>query len=350
MTHYTIRCIGFDQQQTNSFSAVFDLANSALTNSWRFTETEDSDIILINMDSDEGKRMFFQQKDVIPNHRLILSAEYCENSMHGYWFLTKKQSGPPSLRELTTVFNQAGMVLSQAIQTQATAIEAGPAQEPKNPVTSEQSDTPAIKELKKLLPKNYLFGLILQAEKDGVDRVVKLKQRPTLFISPNNNAYSFAGTTTELNALCTAPLKQLKIKRISQNKLLKDENKAINLDKKPLAALKARSVIQASQGRILEGHTPELIVKLRQLPDFDTLPVLEKYRNIAVYMSDTANNLFTVAESLHVPLADVFDFYNVCHIFGMVEINDDRTHLPQAYENNNSRVLAQFLKSLFKRS
>ncbi|MGR9051261.1 MAG: hypothetical protein ACU84J_01295 [Gammaproteobacteria bacterium] len=356
MTRYTIRCIGFDEQQTDTISAIVDLAGSALINEWTFTETEDSDVVLINMNSELGKQAFSTHQGVLPDYRIILSAESSDENMQGYWFLTKKTMAPPSLRELTELFNQIGTFLSQLVEEKQESVEEPPETQTEPDTQIQQAvsavtpDKAVVADNRKLLAKNYLFGLVLQAEKDKSSIIISLKQFPVLYVSPEENYFSFAGTDSDLRVLSLALPKQFKVKKVSQSKLLKEEKKDENLVKKPLAILKAQAVIHASQGRILDGHSPELDVILEELPDFEGLPVLAKYRNIAEYMVRKAVNLFSVAENLHVPMSDLFDFYNVCYIFDKITIDYDSAKRQKSAENKNAKTLSLFLKSFFKKS
>lgn len=357
MNRYTIRCVGFDEQQVESISAIVDLAGLALNDAWSFSDSEDSDVVLINMNSEAGKQMFSAQTEGLPDYRLILSAEAIDERLQDYWFLTKKNTAPPSLRELIDLFNQIGAFLSQlAEKTEEesiiTRIEAESQLDlsPQEPVIDKSPDKAIGKDTRKLLPKNYLFGLILQAEKDQICRIISLKGYPSLTICPPEDSYCFAGTEPELNVLCRALPKQLKVKKVSKSKLQQEQNTLESAIKTPLKVLKTQAVIQASQGRILNGHSPDMDVMLTRLPDFDTLPILAQYRKIAEQMIGSAMNLFSVAEKLRVPISDVFDFYNVCYLFGDISIDRQSAKQQKVFESRNSKMLSFFLKPFLRKN
>lgn len=346
MAPYTLSCIGFDAQQCDSISAVLDLASSALNDIWQFSDAPETDVVLINMNEAMGQQLLSAQRQLMPDYRIIIVAKAANDSMKQYWFLTQKPSGPPSLRETVSLLNQVAVCLSQALIA-AAEVETPELPKSDNDTTITVENSPVViapKASRKVLAKNYLFGTILQAENDNNCRAVKLKQLPTLYLSPKENAYYFSGTGTELLLFITSAPKQLVIR--SPAKL--DPKKAPLSDKHDLAQLKAQAIIYAAQGRILEGHSPEAEVKLEQLPNYADIPVLEKYKPIADYMLARRNNLYAIAEELHRPLSEVFDFYNVAYLFGYLKVNQQAASKKSPSETKNSKTFGYFLRSLFK--
>lgn len=110
-TQYTIKYAGFEIQQQEAISAILDLADSALNNTWLIIETEDCDVLLINLDSESGQAVFIAEKGNRPAYRFILATEIPpDNDLEQYWFLTKKPYAPPSLKELTKLLNEVAVV------------------------------------------------------------------------------------------------------------------------------------------------------------------------------------------------------------------------------------------------
>lgn len=354
MSSYTISCLGFDAPQQDSIAAILALASSALNDTWHFADTLESDMVFINMDADNGTRNLSERRMLLPDYRIILVAPQCDDNMKGFWFLNKKPGAPPSLKATVNLLNQVAVCLSQA-QENAADIAALDIQENEGSIAN-SNDVQQIlnlpKAARKLLPKNYLFGTILQAESDNNCRIIKLKQLPPLYLSPKENTYYFSGTESELLYFHTASPKLFRIQSSVKLELKKAEKNIALLTKKPLSVLKANSILYASQGRLLEEHSPEWEVKLIRLPNYEEMPVLEKYKDIADYMSEQETNLYSVAEALNMPLADVFDFYNVCYLFGHIKAHRKESGARDAknvIEVKNDKTLGHFLKFFFKK-
>ncbi len=394
MPNYTIRCVGFEPQQQASIVAILDLAGSALNSSWIIIDHIDSDIIMINMDGETESEDRNDHQET-PSYRIIMVAEKTEQNSNDYWFLAKKEHGPPSLRELIQLLNQVDICLLEASEKkplkitepkkvveleEVTEIEIENKIEPedeleididkdvpkkriaidkKNAQTiidlSNANDSKLHKPTRKLIAKNYFFGLLIYAKKDKGFKVIKLYKMPTLYISSENNSFYFAGSKADLVQFCTASPRVLNNKNISEtkfNKLL--QNEAIAVSAQNLDALLGYSIIIASQGRLIDGLLAEQTVKLKQLPNNDQIPILACYQTISELMYQQENNLFDVAEKLQIPLSEVFNCFNICYFFENIQVitPEKKPVIPETEKNSdnkNAKTLGHFLTSFFNK-
>lgn len=395
-TQYTIRCAGFEPNQQASISAILDLADSALSSIWIIIDSTDSDVLMINMDSEAGQQVFSGEKNNRPRYRFILATEATPDSeLDQYWVLTQNSNDPPSLKELTKLLNdvaevlnhEAKMILEQTDTLENTdeTVSSPSVEEPPAAPTEQQAVIASVVEDKELqvaenndtfdfttlpsLPKNsvaltrplyarnYFFGMLVRAQKNKACRIIKQTKLPNLYLWPSENRYYFAGSATELQAYCTAMPQHLEESIITKQKLAKMLKSGQLVNPQPLDALVVYAIIEVSQGRLLEGHSAEQAFTLTQMPDFGQMPMLAEYKRLGDYLYKQTSNLFQAAETLNKPLSAVFDFYNVCYLLGYVSIETATNLAPPDVSKTNTPVivmdekksgkLGDFLKNLF---
>lgn len=399
MSHYTIQCAGFDQPQQDAMSAVLDLAESALTDQWRILDSEDTSTVMINLDADNGQQICADQLQKRQPYQIILITEDQQALSNDHWFLLKKPDATPSLRSITQLLNQVSVRLAEeAEKTISAGAEASSTIQPDLPLNAvadlqsvltdinepdldkdslpkknytidnwpelyeliNESDTefalPAsannAKNIK-LNTRNFLYGLLLQAEKDKSCRIVQLNRLPPLYIEPEINAYYFAGTSEEMLAYCTVQRRLLKSKIISKSKLFKLMGVEINPSARSLTELTIYAVIQASQGRLLDGHSAERPITLVASPNAKEIPLLGQYREIAEFMRNWEGDLYGVSEALQIPLAKVFEFYNACFVLGYITLpahtTDSEAVSVKTVEVKSKRGLGRFFSTFFQK-
>ncbi|MDD5275724.1 MAG: hypothetical protein PHR16_06550 [Methylovulum sp.] len=419
MRRYTIKYVGFDLSQQEAISAILDLAESALTDTWLVTDDPDSDIAMINLDASDGQQLLTAELQLRPAYRIILVAEHNGMEIDTCWFLAKKHQAPPSLRELNTLLNEIAIVLAEAAQAALTAptspenngeniepevlpdvaednsqpepainigpealpdvaednsqpepaINIGPealpdvAEDNSQPepainigpetlpdVDEDDSQPEPVKNTvpltRPLYPRNYFFGLLLQAKKDSACRVIKRNKQTSLYLSPSENSYYFTGSAADLLAYCTASPQYLEETVVTKQRLAKILKSGKELNAQPLDELLVYAIIEVSQGRLLEGHFPEQAFKLTQLPDVNKTPTLVNYKKIAEFMHKQPGNLFEVAEALQIPLSTIFEFYNACYLLGYLTVETATKIESAPIEPKKTGKLSNFLKTL----
>lgn len=393
MTRYTYQYLSFNSQQQDSIEAILALAESALSCAWHVVEHGDSDVLLVNLDTEQGAQDYQTIQQSHPAYRIIAVAENPLDTPSAAWFLTKKPSAPPSLKELATLLNEVALVLAEA----ALAPQANPSEEPITPqaqpdlppitatdadagtttteanallasadnvddqqpppaasfststaaLAQEPASTATVTELQPSLPvaaAHYLFGILLLAKQDGGRRIIKLNAAPALYLAPTDNSYYFAGSEAELHRYCTAPRQELTETQITKAKF----KKIIATNPMPAQgyeSLLVYAILKASAGRLLAGHQAELSYKLKHLPDTDKEPLLAPYQHLAQALYKQPTSLYDLAEQLPTPMAKVFDFYNVCQVLGYLELTTAANPVSEPKQS----VLGHFLKAFFSK-
>lgn len=364
MTIYTFHYVGFNSQQQEAISAILDLADSALTCSWNPITDEGSDVIMVNLDAEDGQRLYQTELQNRPIYRIIAVTEDTSKANQDGWFLCKKPYAPPSLKEFAVLLNELAILLADETnantaglpentdlantQADATDATANPSESaiPSTGQEAEATDNNTeqlFTVIRPLTAGNYFFGILMQAKQDKSCRIIKLDTAAELYLSPTENCYYFAGSETELLQYCTVAPEYLSETVVTKAKL----NKTIinnKLTAQPLDDLLIYAVLKAASGYLLEGHNPEQKVKLKRLPDSKKKPLLANYQNIAEKLQKQPDNLFNVAEALQVPISQVFDFYNICSVMGYLNTEE----LTKSNEQK-SGTLSHFLKSFFSK-
>lgn len=399
MSCYTIHCAGFDLPQRKAISAILDLAESALTDEWRIIDNADTHTVMINLDADNGQQLYTEQQNCKP-YQIILVSENEQALSNEHWFLLKKPNAPPSLRSITLLFNQISIRLAEAAANIITA-DTGPDTETSPAIALEQKQTlnadeevgttnneePDFENSRtegevidvefvpdesfsnteaelatpdpannakniKLHARNFLFGIVLQAAKDKSCRIVQLNRYPPIYLAPEDNVYYFAGSNEEMLSYCTTAQRIIKSKSISKTKLSNLIDAELKTSARSLTVLSIYALIQASQGRLLEGHNAERPVRLTAMPDVKEIPLLGLYNDIAAFMSNRESDLFDVSEALQIPLAKVFEFYNACFILGYIDLPTIETESEavgaKSVEVQNKKSLKRFFSAFFQ--
>jgi len=385
MTQHTLAFLGFDRQEQDSIGAILDLADSALSCAWLITEDLESDVVMINLDAEDGQNIFSLQQQNRPNYRIILVAQDHGSEIDNCWFLTKKRHAPPSLKELAKLLNDVAVVLAEESQQNSAnpslpEIEVNAEIEPMEqedtteddivmPTASAADEPPLPEEDEKeeisiapvpqakpkmtrpLHPKNYFFGNLLQAGKDNACRVITLRQLPSLYLSPTDNFYYFKGSAGELSDYIFALPQYLKEAVVTKQKLQTLLKKEELSHSQPLDALIVHAILEVSQGRLLEGHSAEQTIKLTARPNLDKFPMLAPYSQIAEFAFQHPSSLFQCAEELKTPLSLLYDFYNACHLLGYIatETPVAKKTAPSATEADTPSKLGGFLKELLNK-
>ena len=108
---YTISCIGFDEQERESISAILGLGYMALNCSWKIVDGTECEVRIINVESEAGKALL-AEKDSFPSYSAIWVATQPHSDVE--FFLEKEKKSPPSLRELTQLLNKIELLLNES--------------------------------------------------------------------------------------------------------------------------------------------------------------------------------------------------------------------------------------------
>jgi hypothetical protein len=187
---YTISCIGFDDQEQESISAILDLGHRALNCSWKLIDDRKSNVKIINLDNEAGSKIF-SEKNNLSSCLVIWVATEEKSDFH--WFLRKKKGAPPSLKELTQLLNEIELTLNESTAEAIDLVKITEPEETIQPVMLEEKAVPVIEStpeesielVKKVeLEEEVIQPEIADAELDKkIDSVVKDKSEDTLDIA-----------------------------------------------------------------------------------------------------------------------------------------------------------------------
>ncbi len=190
-------------------------------------------------------------------------------------------------------------------------------------------------------PANYLLGLIKKVENDTkMWRCSLLSGQGFLILSPSEGKFYSEADPTTIGKLCSVQLQELEVTEVatqSEEEEIVQIGRARIRRKKtvtmptlpdhPLAELRFRAALYASQGRLLVGYDENAPVHLNQWPDKKLLIEsasikAERYVfPLAAYMNNNTASLSDIAQATRLPLSQVIDFHNACAITGLLASN-----------------------------
>jgi hypothetical protein len=135
---YTISCIGFDDQEQESISAILDLGHRALNCSWKLIDDRKSNVKIINLDNEAGSKIF-SEKNNLSSCLVIWVATEEKSDFH--WFLRKKKGAPPSLKELTQLLNEIELTLNESTAEAIDLVKITEPEETIQPVMLEEKES-----------------------------------------------------------------------------------------------------------------------------------------------------------------------------------------------------------------
>ncbi|NOQ64311.1 MAG: hypothetical protein GQ582_07350 [Methyloprofundus sp.] len=396
MAEYTIHCAGFEEAPSALISVVLGLAERALDHSWSIDESEGvvSDVVMIHVDGENALQLIAAYQN-FDDYRLILVGEDLPADYQDYWFLEKREESPPSLKLLVSLLNQVGACLveaevsesveaevSEPVEAEASELVEAEVSEPEEnsvlaaveiqkPIEIEFLNSDDVKKIElaekidlmleidvassvqkktvrlnhDLDVKNFFFGVLLQVREHKKYTVITLNKLPSLYLAPEEGLYHFFGSEDELLMYCLAAPKKLSVKSLSRAKFNKQVSAQGKEWHKSFVSLLSYAITQLSQGELLSGQNTQQTFILQKTAELNEACFLSKYHRISQFMCEQETNLLDTADQLKLPLADIFDFYNVCFLLGYINVIVDDVEKP----DKNSKTLGRYLKSFFKK-
>lgn len=294
----TLKLIGFSEIEKTRFSAVLALAERNLRKNWSIADNATADFYLIK------GRLFpqMEQHEILkrlPRQRCIFMCRPEDDlGIDGHQFHWGNED-LPSLRYLAEFFNQL-------TDNRAT----GPTSLPKTDPTP-------------LSPNSAWFN----PDEGFLGHLLATCQTP--------RAFSLANQATELMLCVDSEQKHyfsnVSLERLEPYFFATAELQIINLSATQLqtaitnAGLKAKPLTQllwftaysCSQGRPIQGYQASDIVNLKRWPDLN-LPGCKHLIKLAAFMHSNAVDLATVQAKTHIPVEQIFNFYNACQVVGLI--------------------------------
>lgn len=315
MNVYKLTTKALEKMDVLLLQSMVQLVQRQLKTTW--TIDESADILLVDVEQPEGRTFW----EAAPSDKLIV-AYAKQNVYEAKWYLQK----PIRVQPLVQLLNDLGSFCDThpgatcpPIQPVLRAKETGQTSRtvPKPPVASEKTST-AIH----FQPSQYLIGLIHTAVSTGQVIRFSYAESPAIYLLPQEQrCFTTTIPMTHLemsqHTLFSVSANQIKQERLTATELC-DQIEKLALRNYPVETILWKTALVASQGRLIYKHSKETIVKLKQWPNFASLPHLPAHINLAAFMLKKTADLATIAFKTQTPLPVVIDFFNACKVIDLV--------------------------------
>ncbi|MFZ2727691.1 MAG: hypothetical protein WAX77_15675 [Methylococcaceae bacterium] len=285
----TIKLMGFNPQQIESFEAILSLSEQGLEHTWKIVDLDSADFFLFTQE---------QNKDDIaqPYERCLFYSR--AKSTEDDHLLLVDSYGLPRLRSVVEVFNRiATKTLAQAVK-------------PINEVDIQKQFFNPDGLLKRLL----ILTQDPLATKHPLQHSLPLSpQQPTIYTHVAKNIYYCSVDLEQLDCYISADT--LLTHTLSKEEL---DNKIDGLSPKPLNNLIWYLGFKASQGNLLQGHSTQNIVCLNNWPDL-SIASCRSYMKLIAFMSNNAVPLIEISSYTQICVHDIYNFYNACYLIGLID-------------------------------
>jgi hypothetical protein len=243
---------------------------------------------------------------------------------------SSKDSQPPKLAITPTSYTLTtqtkanetlNQMITQVLQPEPNALAAKNSQQPKPTNATPRNENPSTQTLpiqEKRLALNPKYGLLKPLLEATSPFVFTLQTQPDyspIYINPEQNVF-----------YCASPLELLTPYFTRDNGVLATslsvEELNITLKKHTLSPYPLRNLIwytafKCSRGKLIQGLSTEDIILLTHLPYVG--PDSRSYINLAASLKKKAATLEDATKETGVTLELAIDFYNACHLAGLIE-------------------------------
>lgn len=285
----TIKLMGFNLQQIESFEAILSLSEQGLEHTWKIVDLDSADFFLFTQE---------QNKDDIaqPYERCLFYSR--AKSTEDDHLLLVDSYGLPRLRSVVEVFNR--------IATKTLAQTVKPIDEV---IIQKQFFNP-----EGLLKRLLILTQDPLATKHPLQHSLPISpQHPTIYTHVAKNIYYCSVDLEHLD--CYVTNDTLLTRTLSDEELA---NKVDGLSSKPLNNLIWYLSFKASQGDLLQGHSTQDIVCLNNWPDLSIVSC-RSYMKLIAFMRNNAVPLIEIATHTQICVHDIYNFYNACYLIGLID-------------------------------
>ncbi|MGZ8190163.1 MAG: hypothetical protein ACXWTS_02925 [Methylococcaceae bacterium] len=313
----SLKLIGFSEVETEQFSAVLDLAERGLQQSWRIVETVSADFFILA----EGTEA--EQINSLPYECcLFCTSEVSAGSENSLLIDSTKRV--PRLRSLIELLNRAAILRigQRSDEPAAKGKSIGVKKSTEPEFIQEDIEPDKLKSIGQVVevffnPEQGLLKYLLQTNSQPFSLALKSQtDNSDIYIHPSHKTYYCKTGLEQLSSSFSSEIEWLE-KTISEAEL-DAAIKQTSLLPQPLSNLVWYVAFKSSQGRLMQGHSGHDIVYLTRLPDLG-VPECRKFVKLATFMKKNAVPLDTAAIETNTSLAQVYDFYNACQLTGLIE-------------------------------
>jgi len=301
----TIKLVGFNQAQTEQFSAILTLAETRLKQSWQIVKSPQADFFLCN----EKHLSNLLNAGIAIERCLFYSGDHDFKNP-----IAVDTNQIPLLTSLVSVLNEAGVRLPPP----ALNLKPITTQPPAAPNLKPTATQPPVRQTPiaetAFSPSHHgLLNALLKSQSGG--SIFIQTGSIGLCVDPSNNTYYCPLALTQLDPHFNADSSP-QVRPINASELQAFIDKA-QLIPQPLSNLIWYVTIKTSQGRLLQDSSPDDMVHLLRWPDL-AMPGCGDFVKLAAFMHSNTMSLIEIAQLTAYPLEAVYDFYNACHLIGLI--------------------------------
>lgn len=308
---FNLNLVGFSPHQKANFIAILSLAESRLTHKWQIIDKLITADFFIFAEKALYDQILAQHK--LP-HKQCLFCSSQTDSQPASQFILVDANKIPRLTLLVQTLKRLEQEASASPQTHA------------NPA---------------FYPEQSVLKHLLQP-----DPKTLVSEECIIYLHPAEKTYY---CQTDIEQLSDYFSTDAKTKWLAQDVSVQELNnrvKASALPGKLLNDLVWCASFHLSQGRLLDGHSANDIVYLTRWPSVG-ISECRKYMKLSAFMQNNATTLETVATETRTCIEEVYNFYNACHLTGLVaKAEQEKIHVTKTLDSNTQNVLAKLATRL----
>lgn len=331
------------------FQSMLQLVQRQLNAVWQVAES--ADIVIVDVEQPEGQS-YWQTHQT--EQQMIVYAK--QNTYQAQWYLQKPIRVQPLVQVLNALATWRMNVPTSATRAAATVnrVETPPLRTTTTTAASAPAPTKTDKPLpidSEFQPSRYLIGLLQTVIQLGTAKRLTYADQSPLYILPQEQRCfttplpKTLGQTTLKGSIYTVAIEQIKSEVLTPTALRAEVEKQ-SLRAYPVETILWYTALQASQGRLIFNQPKQANVRLKQWPNFATLPHLPTHMNLAAFMLKKTADLATIATKTHIPLPTVVDFFNACKLLGLIT---ESSHSEPLLEKEVPETKRQLLKGILNR-
>jgi hypothetical protein len=323
-----LKLVGFSEFEAQNIESVLSLAERGLLKKWRLVADPPADYYLLP-ESLNARMNQEEELRALPRDRCIFSSRDESNAdgeSSDMWLQCDSRN-VPRIRSMIDLFNLLCEDTLTGRRNQGPSLSAAEASP--SPATAaaaaiaEAAPLPDVVQGGAFIPRRGFIGELLGAADKAGLLVYELNEPNSpgrIYIHPEQQVFYSPTSLDFLAPFFTADPKSISCTVREQVGEAELERLSETEDLKPytLRSLLWYGVFKSSQGRLLEGMSPDQPVRLKRWPDLN-LSDCQDLIKLAAFMQSNAASLSTVAEKTGLPISLVRDFYNACEIVGLIE-------------------------------
>lgn len=344
----TLALLGFNAKLQAVFSAILVLSEISLNDDWKIVDKKIANIIFVNSDQLMSQKQWDETQLNYPEAILIAYSKNLE-PLNTKWQLLTKADSPPQRSLLITLLNKLTVALSQVtkgvekevimvktVDNDLSPIEVSQKNKDVNYIIPEENllkespinDPVSIIEAfekkpvedKYFLPEHYFLGIVQKSIQTGKIYHCKTPCNINIYLFPAENSYFCSLNISDLSSLFLIYIDEIEIKEFSEKQLNQETE---HMKRKVITDLLWYSTVIASQGRLMKNRHRSEIIHLKYWPDISYINISESYLVIAMFMQCNKLDIKRIAAYTEQKITDVIDFYNACHVLGLINYNEE---------------------------